>query len=73
MKKSLLPAILFLAAFPLFSQAPEYTLRISRSEAPVKLDGELDEACWQSAAVITDFRRQFRSIRAWPAPGRSCA
>ena len=59
MKKSLLPSLLLLAAFPLFSQDSEYTLRISHTETPVKLDGELDEAIWQNAAVITDFRRQF--------------
>jgi hypothetical protein len=58
MKILLLPSLL-LAALPLFSQSSERFLQIKKADAPIKLDGELNESAWQNAAVVTDFQRQF--------------
>ncbi len=57
--KILLLSSLLLAAWPLFSQSPERVLLIKKTDAPIKLDGSLDESAWQNAAVVTDFQRQF--------------
>ncbi|MCE7924401.1 MAG: hypothetical protein DYG98_15250 [Haliscomenobacteraceae bacterium CHB4] len=58
MKIPLLPLIL-LVTVPLCAQFPERTLRIQKTNTPIHADGELDEAAWQNAAILTDFQRQF--------------
>lgn len=44
-------------------QQAEFTLQIAKSNAPVKIDGELSEAVWSTAAVATNFWMK------WPRDG----
>ncbi|MBX2891289.1 MAG: carbohydrate binding family 9 domain-containing protein [Saprospiraceae bacterium] len=57
--KILYPLLLLLVASSLFAQPVERSLQIRKSDTAIKLDGSLDEMAWQTADVLTDFRRQF--------------
>ncbi len=60
MKTILLTPGILLAGL-LAAQQPDSlrTLSIQKATTPVALDGVLDEPAWQTAAVATDFQRQF--------------
>lgn len=54
--------LLFLLPFSLFGQGSneeKYRIGIKRTSENIKLDGVLDEAVWESAAVATDFYLSF--------------
>lgn len=63
MNRSLVLLGLFALLFgPVWSQMPgpeNYRIRIQKTDAPVKLDGVLDEPAWQSAEKARDFYMQF--------------
>jgi hypothetical protein len=59
MKKSLFSALYTLFAFTLCAQQDDYALHIRKAQAPMILDGKLEEADWQTAAIATNFKLNF--------------
>ncbi|MBL7828825.1 MAG: carbohydrate binding family 9 domain-containing protein, partial [Saprospiraceae bacterium] len=65
------PLPYFLALIPFFSlaqnnrteQQTEFSLHVSRTTTPIKVDGDLSEAVWQSAEVTKPF------LMKWPRDG----
>ncbi len=53
------PVVLLLAALPApaIAQEPGAGLVVQRTEEAIRVDGRLDEAAWQEALVLGDFRR----------------
>ncbi len=73
MKFILLLCTVLCSAFGLFAQTDgrvavvdsNYVLHIRKTPLPIQLDGVLDEAVWQTAAVAQTFRKQFPIDTGW--------
>lgn len=57
MKCVLLFALLFLQASPLFGQNPLRVLSVKKAAQAIKIDGDLSDAPWQTAALADGFKQ----------------
>ncbi|NUO01963.1 MAG: hydrolase, partial [Saprospiraceae bacterium] len=73
MKKNLLLTFFVSVSLAAFAQEDPYTLHIRKAQAPIVLDGKLDEPDWQSADVAKSFKLSFPNDTAfsnWPTEAK---